>query len=194
MNAPWILLGAIVLFLVAAFGAYVLRERRRDRELDRAREDERAKVAAAEAQLVKDRKAAAEHRDEQLARDPVERGNEAIEAARRRAGVLALALVLLPARSVAEEPKDCAYIDAARTHVLCTAEGFRLLVDELEHERHALAEVLAVNTKLAAELLAAHERVEALEAARPDPASPWSYVFAGGAGFALAVLTIALVR
>lgn len=180
---------AVALLVALAALASVLLNRSRAGS-ERARVDEERRGRAADEQHAQDVKAIEERREARAGRDTVDRANERIAARRRRGGALGLAVLLAAAPARAEDAPDC--IRTAES-VVCTSDGFDLLVAELDDADDARDLARADAARAVAKLDACRARVEALET-EPQRV-PWAWVGAGAAAGAIAaLLAIVAVR
>ena len=103
---------------------------------------------------------------------------------------LAWALVILTAASAHARADDCVRVDAG---ILCTEDGFNLLVEHglrVEHERN---DCLIGNRQMERDLRAAHEHIAAVEAS-PVVVESISWPWVAGAGLFGVLLGVLVTR
>lgn len=131
-------------------------------------------------------RAADEHRRAQLAEDEVTLANEII----RKSGGAALCLALLCFSSVVRAEEPCR---READQVICTKEGFRVLMQKFVDTEHARAVATAEATEARQKQEACAARAAALQ--RVTEPSPWLWIGSGALGVAAGVaLTLLVVQ
>jgi hypothetical protein len=189
-----IALAFLVLLALVTLGFWLYRRGQSTGAAEEVRDNARADEARAVTEVKHEEAVAVQAADEQLvhelARDPVERGNEIADAERkRRAGLLCVAGILLassPARA------ECVHV-ADGVH--CDLDTYTLIIDANAHLEHDLADQIAGTEACTKERDAAKVHVAALEAAPVPPGpSPLGYVLAGAVGAAVVLGVLLIVH